>query len=330
MTHVIAEPCIDTKDTACVDVCPVDCIHQAEDGSSPMLYIDPVECIDCAACVPACPVDAIFAEGDLPAKWSKYTQMNADFFAGEAAPAAAGAGATASAAPAKKKAEPEPEPLPEPLELAPEEMYKQLSEIREDVAANRGREEGDKGAARRSPSLVLLAAAAILLMIYGISNNFSKTVNASVYGKLSAFALGSRKPTLSGGVYSVNRVIGGERYTLLVSDSIFGGRTLRLQAPTGPIQKIYHEDEKFFSNVSNQYSRYYYTFVDEKSDGTVDSILQVREIWSRENRFLGRYHNPIAPSPELQESYRNAARTLAKGIGLIKPDARGEARPAAS
>ena len=27
MAYVIAEPCIGTKDTACVDVCPVDCIH---------------------------------------------------------------------------------------------------------------------------------------------------------------------------------------------------------------------------------------------------------------------------------------------------------------
>ena len=27
MTYIIAEPCIDVKDTACVDVCPVDCIH---------------------------------------------------------------------------------------------------------------------------------------------------------------------------------------------------------------------------------------------------------------------------------------------------------------
>ena len=26
MAYVIAEPCIGTKDTACVDVCPVDCI----------------------------------------------------------------------------------------------------------------------------------------------------------------------------------------------------------------------------------------------------------------------------------------------------------------
>ncbi len=27
MAYTIAEPCIDVKDTACVDVCPVDCIH---------------------------------------------------------------------------------------------------------------------------------------------------------------------------------------------------------------------------------------------------------------------------------------------------------------
>jgi NAD-dependent dihydropyrimidine dehydrogenase PreA subunit len=27
MAYIIAEPCIGTKDTACVDVCPVDCIQ---------------------------------------------------------------------------------------------------------------------------------------------------------------------------------------------------------------------------------------------------------------------------------------------------------------
>ncbi len=315
MTHVIAEPCVGTKDTACVDVCPVDCIHQAADGSSPMLYINPVECIDCAACVPACPVDAIFAEGDLPSQWSKYTQMNADFFVSDAVAAPAAASTGSGAAPAKKKTA--PEPLPEPLELKPENMYKQLSELRGDVAINRGKEnEGD--AARRSTVLVFLAAAVILLMVYAISNNFSKSFNTSIYGKLSAFALGSKKPTLSGGIYAVNQMIDDERYTLMVSDSILGGRTLRLQTPAGPIQKIYHKNEKFFSNVSNQYSRYYHVYVDEKSDGTVDSILQVREIWSKENRFLGRYHNPIPPNPEFQQSYQEEARMLANQIGIIK------------
>ena len=96
---------------------------------------------------------------------------------------------------------------------------------------------------------------------------------------------------------------------------------MRLQAPTDPIQKIYHKDEKFFSDVSNQYSRYYYTFIDDKSDGTVDSILQVREIWSKENRFLGRYHNPITPNPELQKSYQEAAKTLAKQFGIAESGA---------
>jgi NAD-dependent dihydropyrimidine dehydrogenase PreA subunit len=65
MAYVIAEPCIGTKDTACVDACPVDCIHpkKDEDGfaRADQLFIDPVECIDCGACVPACPVSAIFA-----------------------------------------------------------------------------------------------------------------------------------------------------------------------------------------------------------------------------------------------------------------------------
>ncbi|MDE0891486.1 MAG: ferredoxin family protein, partial [Planctomycetota bacterium] len=62
MTYVIAEPCINTKDTACAEVCPVDCIHPLKDEEefekATMLYIDPDECIDCGACVPECPVDA--------------------------------------------------------------------------------------------------------------------------------------------------------------------------------------------------------------------------------------------------------------------------------
>ena len=70
MAYVIAEPCIGVKDVACVDACPVDCIHPKKDeakfGDSEMLYIDPVECIDCGACVPVCPVSAIFALDDLP------------------------------------------------------------------------------------------------------------------------------------------------------------------------------------------------------------------------------------------------------------------------
>ena len=32
MAHIIAEPCIGTKDTACVEVCPVECIPKDEDN----------------------------------------------------------------------------------------------------------------------------------------------------------------------------------------------------------------------------------------------------------------------------------------------------------
>jgi NAD-dependent dihydropyrimidine dehydrogenase PreA subunit len=45
VTYIIAEPCIDIKDRSCVDVCPVDCIHEYER----ILIIDPEECIDCFA-----------------------------------------------------------------------------------------------------------------------------------------------------------------------------------------------------------------------------------------------------------------------------------------
>jgi NAD-dependent dihydropyrimidine dehydrogenase PreA subunit len=45
VTYIIAEPCIDIKDLSCVDVCPVDCIHEF----NRILIIDPEECIDCFA-----------------------------------------------------------------------------------------------------------------------------------------------------------------------------------------------------------------------------------------------------------------------------------------
>ena len=64
MAFVITDPCIGTKDAACVDVCPVDCIHPRKDEpefeQTTILYIHPEECIDCGACVPACPVAAIY------------------------------------------------------------------------------------------------------------------------------------------------------------------------------------------------------------------------------------------------------------------------------
>lgn len=85
MAYVIAEPCIGVKDAACVDACPVDCIHPRKNEDTfeteMQLYIDPVECIDCGACVPVCPVSAIFALDDLPEKWKQFAEMNANHYA---------------------------------------------------------------------------------------------------------------------------------------------------------------------------------------------------------------------------------------------------------
>lgn len=84
MPFVITDPCIETKDTACVDVCPVDCIHPRKDepefAAMNMLYIHPEECIDCGACVPACPVEAIFALDEVPEKWKTYIETNSEFY----------------------------------------------------------------------------------------------------------------------------------------------------------------------------------------------------------------------------------------------------------
>ena len=84
MPHVITEPCICTKDTACVAVCPVDCIHPRKDEGeftpSVQLYIDPDTCIDCGLCVDECPVKAIFPEDDVPEEWKKYISVNAEHY----------------------------------------------------------------------------------------------------------------------------------------------------------------------------------------------------------------------------------------------------------
>lgn len=97
MAFVIAEPCLGTCDTSCVEVCPVDCIHgplpvdeirqiQLGDDEAKLadiqLFIDPDICIDCGACEPECPVEAIFEEWDVPDKWEEYIDHNAAFFEG--------------------------------------------------------------------------------------------------------------------------------------------------------------------------------------------------------------------------------------------------------
>ena len=78
MAYVIAAPCIGVKETACVRVCPVDCIiGTAEDT---MLYINPDECIDCGACVPECPVSAIFPADEVPEQWRSFIELNRAYF----------------------------------------------------------------------------------------------------------------------------------------------------------------------------------------------------------------------------------------------------------
>jgi NAD-dependent dihydropyrimidine dehydrogenase PreA subunit len=105
---IITEACIDVKDRACVDVCPVQCIYELdpqkgvlfseeEHGSGEianthqpnpdtiavfgdtMLYVNVDECTSCAACYQpdVCPVGAIYPEDDVPDGASK-TKYNAD------------------------------------------------------------------------------------------------------------------------------------------------------------------------------------------------------------------------------------------------------------
>ena len=89
MAFIITDPCIGTKDSACVDVCPVDCIHprkdEAEFATTSMLFIHPEECIDCGACVPACPVTAIYDSPEsVPASQKELVEANAVFRIGDA------------------------------------------------------------------------------------------------------------------------------------------------------------------------------------------------------------------------------------------------------
>ena len=91
MTFVVCEPCIGTKDHACVDVCPVDCFYEGAE----IILIHPEECIDCGACVPECPVEAIYPEDEVPDDKKEWTEINAkkspdlpvitDFFLGDPA-----------------------------------------------------------------------------------------------------------------------------------------------------------------------------------------------------------------------------------------------------
>jgi ferredoxin len=73
MTYVIGEACIGTTHRSCVDVCPVDCIHEL----SQMLVIDPEECIDRGPCEPEGPVEAILTEDAVPLDGRPFVGINA-------------------------------------------------------------------------------------------------------------------------------------------------------------------------------------------------------------------------------------------------------------
>ena len=76
MSYVIAQPCVDVKDKACINECPVDCIYEGARS----LYIHPSECVDCGACDPVCPVEAIYFSEDVPDEWADYVRANAEVF----------------------------------------------------------------------------------------------------------------------------------------------------------------------------------------------------------------------------------------------------------
>ncbi|WP_066665210.1 MULTISPECIES: 4Fe-4S binding protein [unclassified Sphingomonas] len=82
MTHVILQHCC--VDGACVDVCPVNCIHpltgELEAEQAEMLYIDPATCIDCGACADICPVGAIASDYDLEEADERFIELNAAYF----------------------------------------------------------------------------------------------------------------------------------------------------------------------------------------------------------------------------------------------------------
>ena len=82
MTYAITQTCC--SDATCVAVCPVNCIHPTPEerafGSTEMLHIDPVSCIDCGACADACPVDAIFPVDRLSPSQKEYAAINAAYY----------------------------------------------------------------------------------------------------------------------------------------------------------------------------------------------------------------------------------------------------------
>jgi ferredoxin len=77
MAFVVTSRCFGCKYTDCVVVCPTEAFREGEQ----MLYIDPIECIDCGACIPECPVEAIYPEDDVPLDQREFIALNAEMAA---------------------------------------------------------------------------------------------------------------------------------------------------------------------------------------------------------------------------------------------------------
>jgi NAD-dependent dihydropyrimidine dehydrogenase PreA subunit len=106
---IITEACIDVKDRACVDVCPVQCIYEFDPATNQlvseeqagsgeianshqpnpemiavfadtMLYVNLDECTSCTACYQpdVCPVGAIYPEEQVPDGATKTAYNSAD------------------------------------------------------------------------------------------------------------------------------------------------------------------------------------------------------------------------------------------------------------
>jgi NAD-dependent dihydropyrimidine dehydrogenase PreA subunit len=71
MPSVITEKCLGETYAACVDACPVACIHPGQYKGESFMVINPEECTECGSCVSACPIGAIVDNVDADPAFAK-------------------------------------------------------------------------------------------------------------------------------------------------------------------------------------------------------------------------------------------------------------------